>query len=38
VLSTLMALAILAMEGPMDRFLSRRRQRIVTPRDTDGGA
>ena len=37
-LSTLLALAILTMEGPLQRMLRRREQRIVTPRDTDGGA
>ena len=38
VLSTLLALAILSMEGPLQRLFARRQQRIVTPRDTDGGA
>jgi putative Mg2+ transporter-C (MgtC) family protein len=38
VLSTLLALGILSMEGPLRRLFSRREQRIVTPRDSDGGA
>jgi putative Mg2+ transporter-C (MgtC) family protein len=37
-LSTLLALAILSMEGPLQRLFARREQRIVTPRDTDSGA
>ena len=38
VLSTLLALAILSMEGPLQRLFRRREHRIVTPRDTDGSA
>jgi len=37
VLSTLLALAILSMEGPLRRVLGRHERRIVTPRERDGG-
>ncbi len=37
VLSTLLALAILSMEGPLQRMLRRREHRVVKPQDPDGG-
>jgi putative Mg2+ transporter-C (MgtC) family protein len=37
VLSTLLALAILSVEGPLQRYLQRRERRIVKPEDADAG-